>query len=359
MKKAICAIIFGEQTIQQYDDLEGERLFRKTEILIVDDMIFFRKEIKQALEKLYDLEVIEASTENEFKMKMSCRGEVGYDLIILDLNLPDGNGLAAMRKFKEKSIYKPQKFIIVSFEINRALIPLAMKSGAGSIIVKPVATRDLIRKINEVYPDILIPKNIVRNNVVSITKTISSEIRKTDKSGNSLTDQDLIFFVLAAIAPPDELTFESGNTNNCVNSNQPKTLFNAVRSLGQAIKSLVGFTDQVIDLSTYVCLITFHGSDASDLHLRMTEVTETLTKSGVIKTEADFIYQAVTYPEQEKDEARIASNLSKSFLEVYNEILQPLPTDNTRPEGQDKPQTTDSTVITDENGKEKLNPGSD
>jgi DNA-binding NarL/FixJ family response regulator len=323
-------------------------LFRKTEILIVDDMIFFRKEIKQAMEKLYDIEVVEASTENEFKMKMNCRGEIGYDLIILDLNLPDGNGLSAMRKFKEKNKNKPQKFIIVSFDINRALIPLAMKSGAGSIIVKPVATNDLIKKINEVYPDTLIPKNMAKDTKDFIARTISLEIRKTD--------QGLVFFVIAGIAPPDEQTFESRNTEKCVNGNQPNTFSTKVRSLGQAIRPLVGFTNQVLDLSTYVCLIIIHGNDAADLPLCITEFTELLAKSGIIKTESDLIYHSVTYPDQEKDSAGIASNLNKSFLEVYNERLLPLPIDSTLPEDQDKTQTTDSKVITDENGKDNSTP---
>jgi DNA-binding NarL/FixJ family response regulator len=348
LNKAICAIIFSEHTIHYHDEQGGERLFRKTEILIVDDMIFFRKEIKQALEQHYDVEVIEASTENEFRMKMNCRGEIVYDLIILDLNLPDGNGLAAMRKFKEKNKNKPQNFIIVSFDINRALIPLAMKSGAGSIIVKPVATSDLINKINEVYPDTLIPKKMAKNTEDFIARTIGLEIRKTD--------QGLVFFVLAGIAPPDEQTFESGNSEKCTNRNQSNVYSKKVRSLGQAIRPLIGFANQVIDLSTYVCFIIIHGNDAEDLPLRIKEFTEALAKSGVIKTESDLIYQSFTYPDQEKNSARIASTLNKSFLEVYNERLIPLPTDNTLPENQDKPQATDSKVITDDNSKGNSTP---
>lgn len=283
-------------------------------------MIFFRKEIRQALEHAYDLEISEASTESEFILKMNSCGSLGYDLIILDLNLPDGNGLSAMRKLKKRGRFSDQKFIVVSFDINRAIIPLLKQSGAGGAIIKPVSALELVNKINSIYPGLLIPWDPAEKRGDLLAKVIGSEIRNTNKMDSSFNDEVIVFFVLAGVAPPDE--------------QQGQKRKETVRSLAQAVRPFIGINAQVIDISVSICLMIILGSSASDLPLRLDELCSGLIKNGLIASDMDLVSQAVIYPDQGIDPAGLASKLNSSFNEAYaGRFLLPLSGDS-KPEEQ-------------------------
>lgn len=75
-----------------------------------------------------------------------------YDLYILDMNLPNINGIQLIKKIKELDISK--KIFVVSAELDIHTILSAYDIGATDYIKKPFDVREILVKINHHFPAI-------------------------------------------------------------------------------------------------------------------------------------------------------------------------------------------------------------
>ncbi len=69
-----------------------------TKILVVEDKIDLRESLKDILE-FHDFLVDEAPDLKTASEKIACRT---YDVVLLDIKLPDGNGIQLFDNFQEK-----------------------------------------------------------------------------------------------------------------------------------------------------------------------------------------------------------------------------------------------------------------
>lgn len=105
---------------------------QKYRFLIVDDSVFARKNAAKVVEMLGGIVVGEAATGKEgveqyFKLKP--------DIVILDVSMPEMEGLEALAKMREKD--KEAKVIIVSSLGYQELVKKALSLGAKHFISKP------------------------------------------------------------------------------------------------------------------------------------------------------------------------------------------------------------------------------
>jgi two-component system chemotaxis response regulator CheY len=116
-------------------------------ILIVDDAMFMRGNIKRILEKTgADYEIIEA--ENGEKAVEACllstvSSDKAIDLIILDITMPILDGLSALKEIRK--ICPDTKIIMCSSLDQQQVIVDSIQNGADNFIVKPF-TDDIIIK---------------------------------------------------------------------------------------------------------------------------------------------------------------------------------------------------------------------
>ncbi len=104
---------------------------KKQKILIVDDEAPFRAAMRRLLEKTYTL--VEAETGNR-AMRLAQAEEP--DLILLDIALPDANGLELLPRLKELRP-SPTVVMITAYEQIKDVV-MAIKGGAFDYLVKPV-----------------------------------------------------------------------------------------------------------------------------------------------------------------------------------------------------------------------------
>jgi len=70
--------------------------------------------------------------------------EVSPDVVVLDLGLPDIDGLDVLPQIKTLSIGKPPIVIILSVRQNKATIAEAKAKGADGYLTKPFIVEDLL-----------------------------------------------------------------------------------------------------------------------------------------------------------------------------------------------------------------------
>ena len=112
-------------------------------ILIIEDDITFSFMLTTWLGKK-GFRVQSVSSVKEAKQRME---GTFYDLVLSDLRLPDGDGIALLHWMKSQCPTVPVILMTGYAEIQSAV--LAMKSGAADYIAKPLNPEELLNKINE------------------------------------------------------------------------------------------------------------------------------------------------------------------------------------------------------------------
>ena len=114
-------------------------------ILLVDDAEFMRLVVKDVLIK-NGLEVI-AEAENGQEAIQKYR-EVLPDLIIMDVTMPDMDGIEALKEIRKE--YPEAKAVMCSAMGQEAVVLEAMRSGAATFVVKPFNSDLLIKTVKKV-----------------------------------------------------------------------------------------------------------------------------------------------------------------------------------------------------------------
>lgn len=112
-------------------------------ILLVEDNEAILKGLKYSLEQ----ENFEVSISKDISTSKEYLNNTKYDLIILDITLPDGNGFDLCRYIR-KNIKTPIIFLTAKDEEQDVVLGLEL--GADDYVIKPFRTRELISRINNI-----------------------------------------------------------------------------------------------------------------------------------------------------------------------------------------------------------------
>ncbi|ABC27216.1 MULTISPECIES: response regulator transcription factor [Hahella] len=101
--------------------------------VITDDHGIFRSGLKLIISGLYpDAEILEAASGSEVFRLLNANTDV--DLVLLDLSMPDSQGLELLRKLKQEFVMTP--FAVISASEEAALIQGAIQLGALGYVPK-------------------------------------------------------------------------------------------------------------------------------------------------------------------------------------------------------------------------------
>lgn len=114
--------------------------------LIVDDSETTRSFIKSLVEDVADIDVLEAASGFEAFRVLPGRS---IDIIFVDINMPDINGIELINFLKTNNQYKKIPVIIISTERSREDMSKGMALGAFAYLTKPVNPdefREVVKK---------------------------------------------------------------------------------------------------------------------------------------------------------------------------------------------------------------------
>ncbi|AGK52014.1 response regulator [Bacillus sp. 1NLA3E] len=114
-------------------------------VLIIDDSTFMRNMLKNVLSESNYLVISEASNGND---AISLYQEFNPDIVLLDITLPDINGIDVLKKLIK--INSEAKIVMCSSMGQSFVIIEALELGAKDFIVKP-NFNELIPALNKVF----------------------------------------------------------------------------------------------------------------------------------------------------------------------------------------------------------------
>lgn len=118
----------------------------RTRIVLADDHPLVRAGVRRVLEGVKGLELVgEAGSGVE---TLRVLGETQPDVLLLDLNMPDGDGFSVLREARDRA---PDAHIIVlTMHAQPEYITRAVRDGANGYLLKDVAVQDLVAAIEAV-----------------------------------------------------------------------------------------------------------------------------------------------------------------------------------------------------------------
>lgn len=115
-------------------------------ILIADDHPFFRSGLRMLLDSSPDMELLgEASTGKE---AISLAAELQPDVVLMDVQMPEGSGIEATRRISQDSSHI--RVLVVTMFEDDATVFQAMRAGARGYLLKGANTTEMLRAIRAV-----------------------------------------------------------------------------------------------------------------------------------------------------------------------------------------------------------------
>ena len=114
-------------------------------ILLVDDAAFMRKMIGDTLSKNGYTELFEAVDGADAVEKFS---EIGPDLVIMDITMPNMDGLEALKAIRAKD--GNANVVMCSAMGQESMVMDAVRSGAKDFIVKPFQADRVLKTVTSI-----------------------------------------------------------------------------------------------------------------------------------------------------------------------------------------------------------------
>jgi two-component system response regulator PilR (NtrC family) len=195
-------------------------------ILVIDDELFSREFFHKILERT-DFSVKTASNGSE---GLSLFKESTYDLVILDIRLPDANGMEILKQIKEMNPLTPVIIITAYGTVENAV--RAMKLGAFDFLMKPFEETEklLITIKNATYQGKLERENLF------LKKKLKSEALFSNIIGRSPIMQRLFELIKKASEVDSNVLIQGGSGTGKeltaraihINSARQKSVFLAI-----------------------------------------------------------------------------------------------------------------------------------
>ena len=116
-------------------------------ILVVDDSIFMRNIVKNIFSELkISSRYLEAGNG---KMALQLLQANPVDLVFLDWNMPEMDGLEFLRRIRAMDKYKDLPIVMVTSEAAKYDVVEALQTGATDYIVKPINEKAFKSKVLE------------------------------------------------------------------------------------------------------------------------------------------------------------------------------------------------------------------
>lgn len=121
--------------------------------LIVDDLPVMRKMLRIALHNLGYKNIVEVGNGSEAIRELerySSLSSDGYSLMLLDLNMPEKNGMEVLKFIRDsKTIHKPP-VIVITAENSKEVVLETMYYGVDEYMIKPITQKDVMDKVEKV-----------------------------------------------------------------------------------------------------------------------------------------------------------------------------------------------------------------
>jgi DNA-binding NarL/FixJ family response regulator len=162
-------------------------LAQKKKILVVDDHPMFREGIKSIIARNPQLEVVGEAGEGKAALKLV--EDLRPDMVLLDVSLPDMNGIDLIQDIKK--VLPQTRILMISMHTKLEYLTSAFQAGATGYVVKDAPSEKILQALDlvsrgEYFLDTLVARQIVER----LAEFPDRQAKVTDAAYGSLTPRE-------------------------------------------------------------------------------------------------------------------------------------------------------------------------
>jgi DNA-binding NarL/FixJ family response regulator len=158
-------------------------------VLIVDDQSLVRAGFRMILESEEDIEVVGESADGAEALEAAA--ELSPDVILMDVRMPNVDGLEATRRLLEGKAEGPRVLILTTFDLDEYVYE-ALRVGASGFLLKDTPPEQLVEAIHVVSNgDALLSPVITRRVIEEFVRRPPESVRKPPPELEELTVREL------------------------------------------------------------------------------------------------------------------------------------------------------------------------
>jgi DNA-binding NtrC family response regulator len=279
-------------------------------VLIIDDEMAIRESLQTLLE-LEDYVVMQADSADQGLALLAANT---YDLVLLDISLPDRNGLDLLEQIRERDATTPIIMITAHGTVDNAI--RAMQNGASNFIAKPWDNEKLLADVSAAVARRRVEEeNEQLKRALKQRYSFSNIVGKSDRmlkvfdlvaqvapsrstiliQGDSGTGKELIAKAVHANSPRKDRPFVPVNTGSMPGDLLESTLFGHVKgAFTSAIASKKGLFEVADRGTIFLDEIGSMGLDTQAKILRVLQDRKFMHLGGVTEIQADVRIIAAT-----------------------------------------------------------------
>ena len=158
-------------------------------VLIVDDQALVRTGFRMILEAEDDVEVVGEATDGAEAVEAA--RELDPDVILMDVRMPNVDGLEATRRLLDGRDQGPRVLILTTFDLDEYVYE-ALRAGASGFLLKDTPPEQLVAAIHVVARgDALLAPSITRRIIEEFVRRPPDSVRKPAQGLDELTPREL------------------------------------------------------------------------------------------------------------------------------------------------------------------------
>jgi len=119
-------------------------------VILADDHKIMRDGLRSLIEKQHNMEIIGEAANGQATVSLALK--LSPDVIVMDVSMPDMNGIEATRKIIEQS--PGVKILALSMHSDKKFVAEMLSAGASGYVLKDSAARELMHAIQAVVKNL-------------------------------------------------------------------------------------------------------------------------------------------------------------------------------------------------------------
>jgi diguanylate cyclase (GGDEF)-like protein len=171
-------------------DGSGPTSMRSIRVLLIEDDPDAAAHMRGLLEENWAAEVVLATRGQEARDAIDCADADGerFDLVVLDLGLPDIDGIELCRHARSQPALRRVPILVVTAYSDEEHIERAFEAGATDYLAKPVRSREVIARIRSALREQRDRQHL--SDTTDRLQTVTAELRRSNEALQRLATVD-------------------------------------------------------------------------------------------------------------------------------------------------------------------------